>query len=115
MILKKTMFTEEYPDGTIVHGIALIAGFDTLSFFEGKVEITIARYCFVAVDQHDPLAQIPDGQHVKGEIVLMRERSNFEFNEDQEPVKLYSTYGYRENPNEPLKYRTSMQQVVGEI
>lgn len=115
MIFKKTMFTEKYPDGTVIYGIGLLGGFDTLAFYGGEVEITICKYCFVAVDQHDELAQVSDGEEMEGEIVLMQEHSSFEFNEDREPLKLYSTYGYRKNPNEPLRYRTSMQQIVGEI
>ena len=115
MIVKKTMFTEENPDGSITHGIMLFGGFETLVFFGGKVEITLCKYCFVAVDQHYELAQIPDGDNVEGEIVLMDEHSKFHFNENQEPVKLYSTYGFRSSPNEPLKYRTSMQQVLDEL
>lgn len=109
------MFKEEYSDGEVIHGIALIGGFETLTFFEGRVKVTLARYCFVGVDQHDPLAKIPDGNTVEGEIVLIEEESHFEFNEDMDAVKLTSTYGYRENPGDPLQYKTSMQHIVGEV
>ncbi|AEV34361.1 hypothetical protein Oweho_3412 [Owenweeksia hongkongensis DSM 17368] len=109
------MFTEEFPSGVRMVGIMLFGGTETLVFHEGKTHLHLSRHCFAHVYAEDPLALLPDESVVAGEIIRMEESCTFEFDENDLPVKIWSTYGYRRKPGDPLEYKTSSQEVMGKL
>ena len=115
MIVKKELFTEERPDGTVVSGVLLNGGTEVLSFYGGMVQMEVCKQCFVLLPKNHVLAQLPDGAEVQGEIVMMDEHCKFRFNDNQEPVSVYLTYGYRKTITDPIQYKTGGQQLVSEI
>ena len=112
MIVKKTMFREENPAGTITVGIMLYGGTESIFFHEGETKLHLNKHCFAYVEENHPLALLPDGASVEGEIVRVDEDCIYEFDEDRKPTKVYSTYGYRADSSSELEHMTSSYSVL---
>lgn len=112
MVVKKNMFTEEFPSGVRMVGVMLFGGTETLIFHEGKTQLHLSKHCFAHLYADDPLAQLPDESIVPGEIVRIEESCSFEFDENDLPLKIWSSYGYRRSPDDLLEFKTSSQEVM---
>ncbi|WP_417599776.1 hypothetical protein [Owenweeksia hongkongensis] len=115
MIVKKTMFSEEEAPGVVMVGMMLLGGYETVILHNGKTQLHLCKHCFVHVYADHPLALLPDGARVDGEIVRLEESCIFEFDEKLMPTKIYSSYAYRKEPGAELEYRTSTQEVVAKV
>ena len=115
MIAKKTMFREENPDNPTTVGIMLYGGMETVSFHGGRTQLHLCKHCFANVDEDHPLALLPDGAAVDGEIVRIDKDCIYEFDDRLHPTRVYSTYGYREDSEKELDFITSTHELVAKV
>lgn len=106
------MFSEEMAPGIHMVGLMLLGGYETVTLHNGKTNLHLFKHCFVHEYADHPLALIPDGGEVEGEIVRVEESCIFEFDENLLPTKVYTSYAYRKEPGAELTYRTSTHEVM---